>query len=87
MNVVYLLKLYIPQYYHGVIGILKTEISKQKCSKRSYGEKSNYIYETYKNTVMPHGFHIYAKSYDIKKATMCAYTQPDHVLPHWKCVF
>ena len=35
---------------------------------------------------MPHGRHIYAKASDMKKATMCPYTQSDHALPHWKCV-
>ena len=34
---------------------------------------------------MPHGSHIYAKAYDMKKATMCLYTQSDHELPHRKC--
>ena len=44
------------------------------------------IYETYKNTVMPHGCHIYTKAYDMTKATMCANSQSDHALPHWKCI-
>ena len=35
---------------------------------------------------MPHGSHIYAKEYDMAKATMCACSQSDHALPHWKCV-
>ena len=35
---------------------------------------------------MPHGRHIYAKEYDMAKATMCAYSQSDHDLPHWKYV-
>ena len=35
---------------------------------------------------MPHGRHIYAKAYDMAKATMCAYSQSYHALPHWKCV-
>ena len=35
---------------------------------------------------MPHGLRIYAKAYDMSKATMCAYTQSYHALPHWKCV-
>ena len=35
---------------------------------------------------MPHGRHVYAKSYDMAKATMCAYPYSDHALPHWKCV-
>ena len=35
---------------------------------------------------MPHRSHIYAKSYDMAKSTMCANSQSDHALPHWKCV-
>ena len=35
---------------------------------------------------MSHGHHIYAKSSDMAKATMCKYPHPDHTLPHWKCV-
>ena len=50
------------------------------------GEKQISIYETYKNTVMPHGLHIYANEYDMAKAKMCAKSQSDHALPHWKCV-
>ena len=34
---------------------------------------------------MPHGRHIYAKAYDMEKVTMCANSQYDHTLPHWKC--
>ena len=45
------------------------------------------IYETYKNTVMPHRRRIYGKAFYIKKATMFAYPQSDHAFPHWKCVF
>ena len=47
----------------------------QNSQNRRSGEKSNWLYETYKNKVMPHGCHIYAKAYDMAKATMCAYTQ------------
>ena len=35
---------------------------------------------------MPHGRHIYANAFDMVKATMCAYPQYDHELPHCKCV-
>ena len=35
---------------------------------------------------MLHGRHIYAKSYDMEKATICTYPQSDHALPHYKCV-
>ena len=39
------------------------------------GKKKIRIYETYKNTVMPHGHHIYSKAYGMGKAAMCAYPQ------------
>ena len=35
---------------------------------------------------MPHGQHIYAKSYDMANDTMCTYPQSDHALQHWKFV-
>ena len=50
------------------------------------GENSHHIYETYKNTVMPHGSHICAKASDMEKATMYTYPQSDHTISHWKCV-
>ena len=49
-------------------------------------EKAKCIYKAYKNTVMPHERHIYAKTYDIAKARMCANSHADHTLPNWKCV-
>ena len=61
------------------------DLSKYAQNRKSGGEK-NHIYETYKNTVMPHWSHIYNKTYDRAKATMCAYSQTDHALPHWKGV-
>ena len=36
--------------------------------------------------MIPHGRHIYAKSSDTEKATMCTYIQSYHALPHWKIV-
>ena len=42
----------------------------QNAQSRRSGEQTHRIYETYKNTVMPHGRHIYAKSSDMAKATM-----------------
>ena len=35
---------------------------------------------------MPHGRHIYAKAYDMAKATMCAYNKSDNSLSHWNFV-
>ena len=58
-NVAYLPKVYIHNYYHGVI-IIKKKLKghSQNAQNRSSGEKANPIYETYKNTVIPHGRHI-----------------------------
>ena len=64
----------------------KLKDQSQNDQNRRSGEKSNCIYETYKNTVMPHGRHIYAKASDMAKAKICEYPQSDHTLPHWKCV-
>ena len=47
----------------------------QNAQNRSSREKLNHIHETYKNTVTPHGRHIYVKAYDTANATMCAYPQ------------
>ena len=51
---------------------IKTQGDHPKCSEHKVWGKANSIYETYKNTIMPHGHHIYAKAYDVAKATMCA---------------
>ena len=58
----------------------------QNSQSRRSGEKAHHTYETYKNTVITHGRHIYAKASDTAKATICTYPQSDHALPHWKCV-
>ena len=56
------------------VSMLKTEVlvKKKIC-----------IYETYKNRLIPHVRHIYAKESDIAQDTICAYPQSDHALPHW----
>ena len=58
----------------------------QNAQNRRSGGKETRIYGTYKNTVMPHGRHIYAKAYEMAKETICAYSHSDHPLPHWKYV-
>ena len=37
----------------------------QNAQIRRSGEKAHHIYRTYKNTVIPHGRHIYAKASDM----------------------
>ena len=51
----------------------KLKDQSQNAQNRRSGEKENPVYETYKNTVMTHGRHIYAKSSDMAKYTMCEY--------------
>ena len=58
----------------------------QNSQSRRSSERLHHIYETLKNTVIPHGRHIYAKAYDTEKATMCTYPQYDHALPQRKYV-
>ena len=50
----------------------KLKYLSQNAQNRRSGEKENCIYETYKNKVMTHGRHIYAKAYDMARATICA---------------
>ena len=59
-----------------------SRISAKMLQTESLGKKKIHIYETYKYTVMPHGRHIYAKSYDMANAKMCTNSQSDHELPH-----
>ena len=65
----------------------KSRISAKMLKTEGLEKKKIHIYEPYKNTVMPHGRRIYAITYDMAKETMCAYSQSDHVLPHWKYVW
>ena len=58
----------------------------QNAYSRGSVEKAHHIYETYKNTVIPHGRHIYAKASDMENATMCAYPNSDNSLLHWNYV-
>ena len=59
----------------------KLKYQRQNSQNRRSDEKVNHIYETYKNTVIPHEHHIHAKVSDMEKATMCAYPQYSHTLP------
>ena len=56
-----------------------------KKNRRS-SEKANRLFEIYKNSVIPHGIHIYATAADMAMDKMCAYPPPQHAFPHWKCV-
>ena len=60
--VAYLPKVYMHNYYHGVIVIKKElSISAKVIKIEDLDQNQTRIYETYKNTVISHGRHIYAK--------------------------
>ena len=65
VNVAFMLKVYLHHLYPGMIGIKKLKDKSQNAQSRRSSEKSHHIYETYKNTVMPHGRHICAKASDM----------------------
>ena len=50
----------------------KLKYQSQNSQNKSSGEKSNGIYETYKNAVMPHRRHISEKVYAMEKVKMRA---------------
>ena len=70
--------LHIHQKYKSIITVMARSLLKklkdlsQNAQNRRSGGKANRIYETYKNTVMPHEHHIHTTVYDTAKATMCA---------------
>ena len=45
------------------------------------------IFETYGNSVIPHGLNIHKTASDIAIATMCDFLSNKHALPDWRCVF
>ena len=46
----------------------------------------NLLFETYKNSVIPHGKHMFQTASDMAMTKICAYTSSSYSLPHWKCV-
>ena len=56
----------------------------QNAQKRSAGEISSPIFETYNNAVRPRVCNIYNNAADMSMATMCPCTFKYHGLPHWK---
>ena len=48
---------------------------------------SNHIFETYNNSVIPHGCNSNKTEYGMVMANICAYPLSQHISPHWKCLF
>ena len=64
------------------------KIKDQICNaqNRRSGEMMNNIFETYKNSVMPHGKHMLRIAYVMAISTICTYPLSKHALSHRKCV-
>ena len=58
----------------------------QNAQSRRSGETDNFLFETNKNSVMPHGRHIHTTADDMAMTTIFAYPLSPLVLKHWKCV-
>ena len=57
----------------------------QSCNlqNRRSGDMANLLFETYNNSVTPHGNHIFPTSYNTAMETMCTYKSSNYALPHW----
>ena len=45
---------------------------------------ANHLFETYKNSFMPHSDHMFNTASDMDMAKTCAYPSSKYALPHWK---
>ena len=86
VSVPYLTKVLIYIYYHVRIVSFKKYQSQQEKNRRS-SEMACCIFETYKNSVMTHGRHIYQAVSEMDMTTMCAYQLSQHALTPWKFLF
>ena len=64
--------------------VLKDQI--QNAQNRRSIEMTNCIFETYKNSVMPHGLYIYQTSSDMAMGKMYSYLPSHNEFPQWKFV-
>ena len=76
--------LYMLTWSNSCLKYLK-DISHNAQNIRS-GEISSRIFETYKNAVQPHGFHIYNTASCISMEKTCPCTSKHHGIPHWEFV-
>ena len=58
----------------------------RNAQNRRYSEISSRIFETYKNAVQPHGYHIYNTAADMAMSTKLNCTYKHHGIPHCKYV-
>ena len=90
---VWLWVFYIFQKYTLIFIILVWSLLKKikdqthNLQNRKSCEMANRIFETYKNSTMPHVHHRYKTVSGMTMATMCAYPSYQHTLQHWKYVY
>ena len=53
---------------------------------RRSGEWSSHLFETYTNSVRPHGYHICNYAADMATEKLCPCPSQHHGIPKWKCV-
>ena len=70
------------------MSIFRKKIKDQICNaqNRSSCEMVNLLFDTYNNSVSPHGKHMFQTSYDMTMETMWAYPSSKSSFPYWKCV-
>ena len=68
--------------------MLFEKLQDQICNaqNKKSGEMANRIFETYTNSVIPHGKHMFKTASNMDIATMCAYPSSKYTLPNCKCV-
>ena len=79
-------KAFIHHHYHGVRVFDKLKDQSCNAQNRRSGDMPTHLFDTCKNSVIPHGNHMFQKSSDMAMATMCAYPSSKYALPHYKCV-
>ena len=64
------------------------KLKDKRCSAqdRRSGEMANHLFETYKNTFMPHGNHMFQTAYDTIMENLFTYPSSTYSLALWKCV-
>ena len=72
----------------NMAGLLSEKLRDQSKNAQNIrsGKIASSIYETYKNSVMQHGHHIYKTAAYIAISEMCDFPYNQHALLDWKCV-
>ena len=86
VSVAYMPKSYIHQYYHDVCFFWKIKDHSCNAQNRRSGENPNHLFETYKNSVIPHGKNVFQTAPGMVMIKLCVYPSSNYALPNHKCV-